>query len=82
MSEHKISCKEVMVHICDNLGEQLNSPRCIAIKEHLENCPSCNSYMKSIGATIDFYKNYSVDLSKESHNKLFDMLGLNDKDCK
>ena len=82
MDEHKISCKEVMVHICDNLGEELNSPRCIAIKEHLESCPSCNSYMKSIDATISFYKNYNEKLPEESHNKLFDMLGLNNKDCK
>ncbi len=82
MKEYKVTCKEVMAHICDNLGEELNSPRCIAIKEHLENCPTCGNYMNSINSTIHLYKDYNADLSKESHKKLFDLLGLSDKDCK
>jgi hypothetical protein len=82
MSEHKINCKEVMAHICDNLGEDLNSPKCVAIKEHLENCPSCSSYLKSIDTTIKFYKKYNEKLSEKSHNKLFDILGLSDEECK
>jgi len=32
MNENKTSCREVMEHICDNLGEELNSPKCIEIK--------------------------------------------------
>ena len=82
MHEHKITCKEVMEHICDNLGEELNSPKCVAIKEHLEGCPSCSSYMHSIDATIAFYKKYNENVSKEAHSKLFDILGLDENDCK
>ena len=74
MKEHNIACKDVMAHICDNLGEELDSPKCIAIKEHLENCPNCSSYMKSIDATIQFYKNYNADISDDAHHKLFEEL--------
>ncbi|RJP71267.1 MAG: zf-HC2 domain-containing protein [Ignavibacteriales bacterium] len=74
--ENNVTCKEVMNHICDNLGEELNSPRCIAIKEHLNSCPSCQSYFKNVEVTIDFYKKYNVNLPDEAHNRLIDYLGL------
>lgn len=74
--ENNVTCKEVMNHICDNLGEELNSPRCIAIKEHLNSCPSCQSYFKNVEVTIDFYKKYNVTINDEAHNKLMDFLGL------
>lgn len=72
----EITCKDVMSHICDNLGEELNSPRCLAIKEHLENCDSCKSYRKSVETTIDFYKKYNVNLDNEGHDRLISFLGL------
>lgn len=74
--ENNVTCKEVMNHICDNLGEELNSPRCIAIKEHLNSCPNCQSYFKNVEVTIDFYKKYNVTLPDEAHNRLIDYLGL------
>jgi predicted anti-sigma-YlaC factor YlaD len=45
MEKHKTNCKEVMHHICDSLGEELDSPKCIAIKEHLNNCTNCKHYL-------------------------------------
>ena len=78
MEKHNTTCKEVMHHICDNLGEDLDSPKCIAIKEHLENCSNCKSYFDSVDSTIKFYKNYNVELNDDSHNKLMDYLGLSD----
>lgn len=71
-----ISCKNVMDHICENLGEALNSPRCALIKQHLENCESCKKYFHSIESTIGFYKEYNVTISEEAHKKLFSLLGL------
>ena len=58
MNEHKPTCKEVMSHICDNLGEELDSPKCIEIKAHLETCENCRHYFKSVETTIQFYKKY------------------------
>lgn len=74
--ENKITCKEVVSHICDNLGEELNSPRCLAIKAHLESCGSCQNYFKSVETTINFYKIYNVELPEEAHKRLLSFLGL------
>ena len=74
--KNNITCKEVMSHICDNLGEQLNSPRCISIKEHLESCEHCQSYFKNVEMMIEFYKKYNVTLPVDAHNRLLLLLGL------
>jgi len=77
MSKHKhpqILCKEVMQHICENIGENLNSDKCIAITEHLDNCDNCQNYFKTVESTIQFYKEYNVKISKEAHYRLLDAL--------
>ncbi len=76
--EHKTTCKEVMSHICDTLGEDLDSPTCTSIKNHLDNCPSCQKYYKSISQTILIYKEYEWKVSSDTHDKLLDFLGLDD----
>lgn len=78
MNDQIPTCKDVMAHICDNLGEELNSPKCIAIKAHLEGCDSCKKYFTSVDTTIQFYKKYDVQLSEEGHNRLIEFLGLKD----
>jgi predicted anti-sigma-YlaC factor YlaD len=78
MNDEKITCKDVMSHICESLGEDLDSPKCVAIKNHLNECPDCTKYFKSVEKTIDFYKKYNVDLPDDAHNRLINILGLND----
>jgi hypothetical protein len=78
MHEHKATCKEVMSHICDSLGEDINSPKCIAIKNHLDECDSCKKYFSSVENTIKFYKLYNVEISRDAHKRLFDCLDLPD----
>lgn len=76
MTEKKPACKDVMAHICDNLGEELNSPKCISIKAHLENCDNCLHYFNSVETTIEFYKKYNVNISDDAHKRLIEFLGL------
>jgi len=75
-NNHIVTCPEVMSHICENLGEELDSPKCIAIKKHLDECENCRNYFKSVETTIEFYKYYNVKLPDEGHERLLDFLGL------
>ncbi len=68
-----------MNHICDHLGEALDSPKCIAIKNHLNECGSCQKYFSSVENTVKFYKLYDVKLPSEAHNRLMDFLGLKEE---
>jgi hypothetical protein len=74
----KILCKDVMSHICQTLGEDFNSPKCLEIKKHLAACPECIKYFKSIEKTIEFYKTYDCELSADAHKRLMETLGLDD----
>lgn len=78
MQTKKVTCKEVMNHICDNLGEDLNSPKCVAIKTHLDNCESCQKYFKNVESTIQFYKKYNVEVDENIHTRLLNFLGLDE----
>ena len=78
MNKNNVSCKEVMSHICDSLGEELNSPKCQAIRSHLDSCESCRHYFDSIETTIEFYKKYNVEISDDAHKRLIEFLGLNE----
>lgn len=80
MNQETTKCKDVMQHICESLGEDLNSDKCVAIKHHLENCPNCKSYFDSVKITINLYKNYNVEIPKQAHDKLMNLLNLNDCD--
>jgi len=78
MSKQKPNCKDVMRHICESLGEELNSDKCAAIKQHLDECEGCKSYFKTVELTIDFYKKYNVEIPEDAHNKLISYLNLGD----
>lgn len=51
-----MKCDSVCMHICDNLDEDINSPRCRAIRAHLEECPSCRAYLDSMKKTITLFR--------------------------
>ncbi|MDP2304073.1 MAG: hypothetical protein Q8N03_16805 [Ignavibacteria bacterium] len=76
MKKEKVTCRDVMEHVCESLGEDLESPKCRAIKSHLESCSVCQNYFHSVEHTIDFYKLYNVDLPDDAHNRLMKILNL------
>ncbi len=77
MNQIKVTCKVVMDHICENLGEDLDSEKCIAIKNHLDECKDCRNYFSSVEQTIEFYRKYNINLPDEAHDRLIKSLGLN-----
>ncbi len=78
MSKEKVNCKDVMQHICESLGEDLNSERCIAIKKHLVECTDCQNYFESVELTIDCYRKYNIEIPEDVHDRLMKFLDLDD----
>jgi hypothetical protein len=67
-----MKCKGVYKYICENLDANVNSPKCRAIKKHLDACPDCAAYLDSLKKTILLFKREpgpSVPLSV--HRRLF-----------
>jgi predicted anti-sigma-YlaC factor YlaD len=82
MKDEKVSCKEVMKHICESLGADLESDQCKAIKAHLDECEGCQNYFKTVELTIGYYKKYNVELPDGAHERLLSVLKLNDQSKK
>lgn len=76
MNEENVTCKEVCSHICESLGEELNSPRCAAIRAHLEGCTVCQNYFQSVEKTISFYRDFEIQMPDQAHDRLLKMLNL------
>ncbi len=71
-----VTCKDVMHHICESLGEDLNSERCAAIKSHLDKCDGCQNYFKTVEITIEYYRKYNFELPPDVHERLMSFLRL------
>lgn len=43
---------KIMDELCNYLGEDLDSPMCQELKEHVDNCTICQNYIKSVKSTV------------------------------
>ncbi len=72
-----MKCKEVYMHICENLDQDVNSPRCREIKRHLESCPDCTAYLDSLRKTVSLYRTMEApSLPKKVEHELFKKIEL------
>lgn len=73
------SCEDVMSYICTQFGEDEDSARCNALKEHLSHCPDCSSYCDSIEKMIGLYRSTSPQFSEHARRVLLASLGIDEK---
>ncbi len=72
-----VRCNEVTKYICENLDAQLNSPKCRAIKKHLQSCKTCSKNLADLKKVIAMYRRESVPrLSQSIEKQLFAALKL------
>ncbi len=70
-------CDRVYRHICDNLDQSLDSPRCREIKKHLEGCPDCRAYLASMKQTVSLYHSLPAPRpSRALHARLLRAIAL------
>jgi len=61
MNKHSTKVhRSVFRYICQNLDQDLDSPKCRAIRKHLTGCADCMTYLDSLKKTIALYKNSPV----------------------
>lgn len=75
-----MNCKKTYKYICENLDEDLNSPTCLKVKEHLKDCPNCIAYLDTLKKTLILYREYKKpELNKTSKKRLQSVAILADK---
>lgn len=58
----KDDCKPFVEKLCDSLGEDVDSPLCLELKEHLANCPDCSLQVNTIKRTVEIYRSLPARL--------------------
>ena len=72
-----MNCLNTLQQVCDQLSEDIDSPFCQEIQEHLENCPKCCAHVDSIKKVVYLYKNTKKsDVPHEVDDRLWKVLNL------
>jgi hypothetical protein len=75
--KHTALCRDVALHIQNELDADLLSPECRDIKKHLARCPNCTTYLDSMKKTVLLYKRYpDPHFPAITRRKLFAVLKL------
>jgi hypothetical protein len=54
----KKKCKPFLERLCDALGEDISSPLCKELQEHLASCPDCSLQVDSVRRTVEIYQSF------------------------
>ena len=73
----KKDCLKTLQQICDELSEDINSPLCQEIQEHLKACPKCCAQVDSIKKVVYLYQNMNkLEVPDAVDNRLWKVLNL------
>ena len=73
----KLRCSEVAKYVCEHLDEEIDSPKCRAIKQHLQTCKTCPKDLADVKKVITLYRRESVPrLTQDVEKQLFAVLKL------
>lgn len=72
-----MDCLDTLNRICEELGEDINSPLCKEVEEHLKNCPKCCAHVDSIRKVVHLYQNIEpCDVPQDIDDRLWKVLNL------
>jgi len=70
-------CHHFLEQICDELAEDINSPLCQEMQEHLNHCEKCCTSLESMRITVKLFKQiYNQKVPSDVDKKLWEKLGL------
>lgn len=68
--------KNRILQICAELGEDMDSPSCKALRKYIKECPHCEAFVDSVKKTIWLYKAYQPPDTDRVKKELFKKLKL------
>ena len=76
--------KMVYKQICDFMGEDLDTPVCKEVADHLERCPNCRVYLDTVKKTVTLCQEVEKEsgVPDEVKDRLFKILDLEDYSSK
>jgi len=72
-----MDCLHTINKICEELGEDINSPLCKEVEEHLKSCPKCCAHVNSVRKVVKLYQRLeNEDVPEAVDNRLWKVLNL------
>jgi predicted anti-sigma-YlaC factor YlaD len=72
-----MDCLETLNQICEALEEDINSPLCKEVEDHLKNCPKCCAQVDSIRKVVRLYQRVGdLDVPEPVDERLWKVLNL------
>jgi anti-sigma factor RsiW len=69
------TCSEVYSFLCDNLGQEIDSPECREIHKHLESCEECRRSLEGLRRTVTLFQSAPApSVSPAVHRRLIKAL--------
>lgn len=71
--------KKIVKQICDFMGEDIDSPACQEVVDHLKLCPTCRVYFDTVKKTVTLCRDLDNEkkLPEDVNNRLYKVLNLN-----
>ena len=77
MKKKPVTHRTIYRHLCDTLGQDMDSPKCREIRRHVDGCPECVDYLNSLKTTVALYRRYPAPpLSNAARRSLRSVLRL------
>lgn len=72
-----MECLDTIDQICEALGEDINSPLCKEVEQHLKNCPHCCAHVDSVRKVVRLYqRDGDQDVPEAVDARLWKVLNL------
>jgi predicted anti-sigma-YlaC factor YlaD len=74
----KADHKEIIEQLCDAMGEDLDTPVCREVAEHLSKCPECQAQFDTVRQTVSLCRQleHIEKIPGDVHSRLFKILNL------
>ena len=72
--------KKMVEQICDFMGEDIDSPACQEVADHLKLCQTCKVYFDTVKKTVTLCRDMDNDTTvpEEVTSRLYKVLNLED----
>jgi len=72
--------KKMVAQICDFMGEDIDSPACQEVADHLKMCPTCKVYFDTVKKTVTLCRDMEDDkkIPVDVSSRLYKILNLDD----
>ena len=74
-----MECEKILLQICDELSEDINSELCQEMRKHLQECPNCRNQLDSMRNVVTLYRCLKQkDVPPAVHSRLLTLLNLSE----